>query len=348
MATWPTTSSPRGLIPIGPRLPESPRPAPAPLSRNMPARSGRESWSAGNSPNKTPVASRKRQGKGEHRGVQPDVAAPRQIQDPHYVQTVHRRSAAHAHTIAPASVPATPPAKASTRLSARSCLTRRTRRAPNAARKANSRPRDVARAISRLATLAQAINSTKATAPRRMRSKSRTPCTSLFLRQDHLHDAAVDARMRRVVLPAQHLHFGARLRQGRPGPQTGEPFQQGRAPVARGQRRPFPRPGKPHVHAGKGKLEAGRQHAGNRIRFGVQHGRLPGDPRIRAEPALPQRRADHHHVFLIREEAASHQGRRAQNVQEIVRNACAFQTVPARNRPRVSHSRCWRRRLLRR
>ena len=65
------------------------------------------------------------------------------------------------------SSPRAPPTSASTRLSVRSCRRRRERPAPIAVRSAISRSRVEARASRRLATLAQAISSTKATAASR-------------------------------------------------------------------------------------------------------------------------------------------------------------------------------------
>ncbi len=59
--------------------------------------------------------------------------------------------------------PAAPPASDSTRLSISSCRTSCQREAPTASRTATSFCRDTARAISRLATLKQAISSTSPT-----------------------------------------------------------------------------------------------------------------------------------------------------------------------------------------
>ncbi len=74
--------------------------------------------------------------------------------------------------------PTTHPAMESARLSARNCANKRQREAPSEARTATSFWRVVARASSRFATLAQAISSTKPTAPinshiARMMSRSR-------------------------------------------------------------------------------------------------------------------------------------------------------------------------------
>ena len=68
-----------------------------------------------------------------------------------------------------------PPASDSSTLSVSSCRMRRPRPAPIAARIAISRRRPVARTSSRLATLAQAMSSTKLTAPSRIHS---VDCTS--------------------------------------------------------------------------------------------------------------------------------------------------------------------------
>src|SRR3989442_9996109 len=75
--------------------------------------------------------------------------------------------------------PAPPPAKASSRLSVRSCWTMRERPAPSDRRMAISVSRDTPRASSRLATLAQQISSRKPTAtPSARRSRSALPSRS--------------------------------------------------------------------------------------------------------------------------------------------------------------------------
>jgi len=67
-------------------------------------------------------------------------------------------------------IPSTPPLIASSRLSVIICLTIRVRLAPSAVRNAISLWRDAALTNSKLATFAQAINSTKPTAASRMKS----------------------------------------------------------------------------------------------------------------------------------------------------------------------------------
>ena len=67
---------------------------------------------------------------------------------------------------APTAIPISPPSAASTRLSVRICDTIRRRLAPSAERTASSRARLIVRARSKLATLAQHINSTKPTTAR--------------------------------------------------------------------------------------------------------------------------------------------------------------------------------------
>ena len=64
----------------------------------------------------------------------------------------------------PMPTPATAPSTLMTRLSVRSCATRRPRDAPSAVRTANSRWREAPAASSRLARFAQAISSTSPTA----------------------------------------------------------------------------------------------------------------------------------------------------------------------------------------
>ena len=73
---------------------------------------------------------------------------------------------AAARIAAPTAAPSTPPTAASTRLSVSNWRTTRPRPAPSAERIASSRDRAVARASSRLATLAQQMSSTKPTTPR--------------------------------------------------------------------------------------------------------------------------------------------------------------------------------------
>ena len=67
---------------------------------------------------------------------------------------------------APTPHPSAPPMSDSTRLSVSSCRMMRRRPAPSADRTASSRVRTVARASSRLATLAQQMRSTNPTTPR--------------------------------------------------------------------------------------------------------------------------------------------------------------------------------------
>ena len=62
-------------------------------------------------------------------------------------------------------MPPTPPSAPSIKLSVRSCRTIRPRPAPIADRRANSRPRSLAPTNRRFATLAQAISSSRPTAP---------------------------------------------------------------------------------------------------------------------------------------------------------------------------------------
>ena len=78
----------------------------------------------------------------------------------------------------PNAAPATPPASERIMLSVNNCRMIRPRPAPIAARIAISRRRPTARASNRFATLAQAISSTKLTAPRSTSREDRTLLTS--------------------------------------------------------------------------------------------------------------------------------------------------------------------------
>ena len=73
----------------------------------------------------------------------------------------------------PTAMPRAPPMTESTRLSVSSCRPMRRRPAPSAARTASSRARTLARAMSRLATFAQQMSSTKPTTPRKSSEVSR-------------------------------------------------------------------------------------------------------------------------------------------------------------------------------
>ena len=77
--------------------------------------------------------------------------------------------------------PAAPPARARITLSTSAWRMSRQRGAPSAARTANSRSRDAARASIRLATLAQAMSSTSDTAPKTIRMVRREPPTTCSL-----------------------------------------------------------------------------------------------------------------------------------------------------------------------
>ena len=79
-------------------------------------------------------------------------------------------------------IPAAPPASANKTLSVSICRTSRRRPAPSAARIAISLVREVLRASKRLATLAQAMRRTSATAPRRISRAARASPTSAVCR----------------------------------------------------------------------------------------------------------------------------------------------------------------------
>ncbi len=136
-----------------PRSPVAPRPP----SLSVPWRSGRAAWSAGASPNSTPVSSdsvnansntRASTATSSMRGVPGGVSA-RSTSTPQYASTT----------------PVAPPTAPSATLSVSSCLRIAPRPAPIAARSATSRSRPPARASSRFAMLTHAITSSRPTAP---------------------------------------------------------------------------------------------------------------------------------------------------------------------------------------
>ena len=125
-------------------------------SRSVEATSARLACNAGASPNSRPVKVESASVKTSRR--MSSVAA---IHPPVAFAGRMRSSALVVHT--ETSSPSRPPASAMTRLSIRSCRSSERRAAPNARRMAISRRRDAARASNKLATLAQAISSTKPT-----------------------------------------------------------------------------------------------------------------------------------------------------------------------------------------
>ena len=119
---------------------------------------GREIWRDGNKPNKIPVTRESRHAEDEHQAIESDVSSARQMQRPNVCER-----AVNPHF---ASSNPSPARGRQQRLSASNWRINRARPA-RAARNENSRERAVERASSRLATLAQAISSTKPTAPKK-------------------------------------------------------------------------------------------------------------------------------------------------------------------------------------
>ena len=125
------------------------------------------------------------------------------------IATIERTIAAESAT------PSAPPIAASIRLSDSSCANSRPRLAPMAARTASSRWRALPCASIRLATLAQAISSTKPTAPSSSQSADRVSCGRklCFSGSTLARPAGVRLRVRRGDLLRHHVHVGVRLRQ---------------------------------------------------------------------------------------------------------------------------------------
>ncbi len=127
-----------------------------PPSASASVRLPRENWMAGMSPNAIPTASATAT---VNRSTRRSMVVPR----PAISGGDSRRSAPAAHFAR--TNPATAPAVERTSASVNSCRTIRARSAPTARRNARSRRRAAPRPRSRLATLAQAIARTNATAP---------------------------------------------------------------------------------------------------------------------------------------------------------------------------------------
>jgi hypothetical protein len=130
------------------------------------AKSGRVAWSAGTNAKSNPLAS-------ESANVKPSngkLSRPSSQGPPKSLGNKRSRPAALPLAIR---TPSAPPASATIRPSIRSCLTSDPRPAPRASRMAISRCRPAPRASMRLATLAQAISSTRPTMA--MRTSSGLP-----------------------------------------------------------------------------------------------------------------------------------------------------------------------------
>ena len=117
---------------------------------------------------------------------------------------------------APITIPTNPPTAASTRLSVRICETIRRRLAPSAERTANSRVRDIVRARSRFATLAQHISSTKpTTASSKHRSQSHLRAYERLAQRLQSWDVTgVRLRVERLVAFADRRHVALRHVEG--------------------------------------------------------------------------------------------------------------------------------------
>src|SRR5258708_3724244 len=146
-----------------------------PLSLRVKFRSAREAFNAGTSPNTIPVSSDTPSVNTNTRqsSTTPDPSSPIRGMFPGLIT-----SSARTPTY-PSPRPSTPPARDNITLSVSNCRINAPRPAPIAARMAISRLRIVARASSRFATLAQAINSTKLTAPTNTSSDFRTSPTTV-------------------------------------------------------------------------------------------------------------------------------------------------------------------------
>ena len=184
-------------------------------------------------------------------------------------------------------MPRIDPAPARTRLSVRSCRRIRPRPAPSAVRIAISLCRPVARARRRLATFAQAIRRTNATAPRRTVSAGREEpviCSASgaapavhpecrgVLRRDLSRDGA------QVPVRGFDGHSGAQA------PDHGQVV----GPALRLHVRPEPQRD-PRCRAAGGKLEPGRHDADDPVVDAVEADRAADGRRVAPERLAPQR-----------------------------------------------------------
>ena len=171
-ATCPTTNRPRhpnrsrGLSPG--LLTASPPP------RKTPARSGLDAASEGTSPNSTTVRIESATANAK---TAPSIriSPVRGSSTKVILLMVRKLTAAKA-------IPNVPPTDASNKLSASNCPTIRPRPAPIAARTANSREREVARASSRPAKFAHTMSKTNPTAPNSIHNFGRMSDTSTSFR----------------------------------------------------------------------------------------------------------------------------------------------------------------------
>ena len=188
------------------------------------------------------------------------------------------------------------------------CATRRPRPAPSAARTASSLRRVAPLASSRLATLAHAISSTSATAPKATETERCKPAPTSS-RAKRLHGDGPFAIVDRRIFGqggVDGLHSFAGLGQRGAAAQTsvdGEPVNLERSLVGREDQR-LPEPGVVAIES------AGREHADHLVGFAVQHRPAAQNVGIAAEVVLPGGVAEDDHgsrsrpVFFRREGAA--------------------------------------------
>ena len=178
----PTSSTSANAISVTTRIDRAlfcrnPLPARKPLSLSVAFRSVRDALNAGISPNKAPVNTETPSVNTNTRqsSVMPDPCSPIRGILPGLIESSPRTPKY------PRPRPSRPPASDNKTLSVSSCRIRRPRPAPIAARMAISRCRMVARASRRFATLAQAMRSTRLTAPSKTSSAFRTSPTIVSL-----------------------------------------------------------------------------------------------------------------------------------------------------------------------
>ena len=199
---------------------------------------------------------------------------------------------------APIPVPSAPPITASTRLSVTSCRTMRRRPAPSAERTASSRVRTVARASSRLATLAQQMRSTNPTTPRKSIDVERQIAADDRVVQALEHDAAALVGLRELL--RQPAGDGFEVGFGRLDRcvwlQASDHLEDVGGAGAR--RHVDERPHRPDAALPQ-QLEVFRHDADHRKERSVEADLAADDARIGVEARAPERLAHHDHVGAL-------------------------------------------------
>ena len=228
-------------------------------------------------------------------------------------------------------MPSAPPASASKTLSVSSWRTRSPGDAPSARRTAISRERDAARASWRLATLAQAISSTRPTAPSSTNIARRIPEEVTWsLSGDSTRSQSSDTASGRSALIRRRQGVQVRLGllEGDAVLEAGRQEEKLVAPRTRelslreGQRRPDV--GVAVEHGG----ERGRHHADHFVTLPIEEQPLPDDRLVGPIRVAPETGTQHHDVVVpgrgfIRTERPAERGLHAKRREVLSRPPAA-------------------------